>query len=327
MAKLIFVTGAGGFIGINLIQELLKSGNKVIAVDNFCSADIHKSDQFSTNANYELIQADICDNIEKQLTHSHLLQQNGKIDEIYNMACPASPPRYLKLPLETINTCTIGIKNILEIARKYNAKFLQASTSEIYGDPLEHPQSESYRGNVNTIGPRSCYDEGKRIAETICFEYRKNYNLDVKIARIFNTYGPFMDPNDGRVISNFINQAIHDKDLTIYGTGNQTRSFQYVTDLIAGLMKLMSTKNDFFGPVNLGNPNEFTMKELAEIILSMVDTKSKIIFTDLPIDDPRQRKPDITIAMKDLNWKPIIELREGLGKTIEYFKQTNSGNQ
>lgn len=319
MSKLILITGAGGFIGVNLVKKLLDMGFYVIGVDNFCSSNTKKSDQFKNNNHYELIRADICDDIYTLLKQSELIKNHIGIDQIYNLACPASPPRYLKLPLETIRTCTIGITNILEIARKYNSTVIQASTSEIYGDPLEHPQTENYRGNVNTVGPRSCYDEGKRIAETICFEYRKNFEVNIKIARIFNTYGPFMDADDGRVVSTFINQTLNNKDLTIFGDGNQTRSFQYISDLIEGLVKLMNSDKELFGPINLGNPNEFTIKELADLILNMVDTKSEIIYQRLPIDDPKQRSPDITKAKEILNWMPTIQLKDGLVETINYF--------
>jgi len=268
-----------------------------------------------------LIQADICDNIEALIEQSRLFKEQGRVDQIFNLACPASPPRYLKLPLETINTCTIGLTNVLNIAMKYNSVIVQASTSEIYGDPLEHPQTENYRGNVNTVGPRSCYDEGKRIAETICFEYRKNFGLDVKIARIFNTYGPYMDADDGRVVSTFINQSLNNENLTMFGDGNQTRSFQYISDLLDGLIKLIHSDKNLFGPINIGNPNEFTIKELAELVLSSVKkTTSKIVYQDIPIDDPKQRKPDIIKAQKELNWIPIVQLKEGLEETIKYFK-------
>jgi len=245
-----------------------------------------------------------------------------KIDEIYNLACPASPPHYQKDPLFTINTCYIGMINMLELAKKKNCKILQASTSEIYGDPLEHPQKETYWGHVNCFGIRSCYDEGKRSAETLCYNYINLFNIDVKIIRIFNTYGPWMDKNDGRVVTNFINQAIYNEDITIYGDGSQTRSFQYIDDLIEAMIKVMKTDSSFHGPINLGNPHEFTIKELAEIILDLIkDSKSKIIYEDLPKDDPCKRKPDINLANKIINWEPQIQLSEGLKKTIDYFKE------
>jgi len=320
MSKLILITGAGGFIGVNLVKKLLETDFYVIGIDNFCSSDIRKSAQFKTNNHYELIQADICDDIDSMIAQSRLLKEQGGIDQIFNLACPASPPRYLKLPLETIKTCTMGLTNVLNIAKKFNSTVVQASTSEIYGDPLEHPQTESYRGNVNTVGPRSCYDEGKRIAETICFEYRKNFGVDIKIARIFNTYGPYMDADDGRVVSTFINQALKNKDLTMFGDGNQTRSFQYISDLLDGLIKLMYSGKDLFGPINIGNPNEFTMKELAELVLGVTDSTSEIVYQELPIDDPKQRQPDISKAQKELNWNPTIQIKEGLEETIKYFK-------
>jgi UDP-glucuronate decarboxylase len=251
----------------------------------------------------------------------------NKIDEIYNLASPASPPKYQKDPLFTLNTNVIGIKNILELAIRHNAKILHASTSEIYGDPFVHPQTESYWGNVNTIGPRSCYDEGKRVAETYCYLYGLEYCIDYKLIRIFNTYGPNMDPKDGRVISNFINQALNNEDITIYGSGSQTRSFQYIDDLLNGMIKVMETDSDFHGPVNIGNPNEFTISELASIIYELIpETKSKIEFKDFPKDDPTRRKPDISLAKEKLKWKPKVELKEGLIKTINYFKSIKNEN-
>ena len=320
MSKLILVTGAGGFIGINLVQKLINLGMDVIGIDNFCSSNKEKSKLFLNDEHYSLIEADICADLTTLLNSNNLFQKHQKIDEIYNLACPASPPRYLKMPIETVKVNTIGLINVLDIARKFNSKVLHASTSEIYGDPLEHPQKESYRGNVNIVGPRSCYDEGKRIAETICYEYRKKYNLDIKIARIFNTYGPFMDPDDGRVISNFIIQGLKQEPLTIYGTGDQTRSFQYITDLIDGLISLMNIEKDFFGPINIGNPNEFSINELANLIIEILQVKTKPLYKELPADDPKQRKPDIELAKSKLNWFPKVELNEGLLKTISYFK-------
>ena len=243
-----------------------------------------------------------------------------KIDEIYNLACPASPPHYQKDPIFTLQTNFMGMSNMLELAKKNNCKILQASTSEVYGDPLEHPQKESYWGHVNCVGIRSCYDEGKRCAETLCFNYINEYKVDVKIIRIFNTYGPSMDKDDGRVVTNFINQALFDKDITIYGDGTQTRSFQFVDDLIEAMIRVMKTDNTFHGPINLGNPNEFTIKELAEITLELIkDSKSKIVYVELPQDDPCKRKPDISLAKEKLGWEPKIQLREGLKKTIDYF--------
>ena len=253
-----------------------------------------------------------------------------KLSQIYNLACPASPPHYQKDPLFTINTCYIGMSNMLSLARKNNCKILQASTSEVYGDPLEHPQKETYCGHVNCVGIRSCYDEGKRSAETLCYNYINQYGVDVKIIRIFNTYGPSMDKNDGRVVTNFINQALYDQDITIYGDGSQTRSFQYVDDLIEAMIRVMKTDNTFHGPINLGNPNEFTVKELAEITLELIkDSKSKITYVELPADDPCKRKPDISLAKETIKWEPKIQLREGLKKTIDYFieiKELDSKN-
>ena len=245
-----------------------------------------------------------------------------KIDEIYNLACPASPPHYQKDPIFTLQTNFMGISNMLELAKKNNCKILQASTSEVYGDPLEHPQKESYWGHVNCVGIRSCYDEGKRCAETLCFNYINEYKVDVKIIRIFNTYGPSMDKDDGRVVTNFINQALFDKDITIYGDGTQTRSFQFVDDLIEAMIRVMKTDNTFHGPINLGNPNEFTIKELAEITLELIkDSKSKIVYVELPQDDPCKRKPDISLAKEKIKWEPVVQLREGLQKTIDYFTE------
>jgi UDP-glucuronate decarboxylase len=321
MSKLILVTGAGGFIGINLVQKLLEQGHSVIGIDNFCSSDIKKSYIFLKKENYELIRADICSDIRYLIKKSKFLKLMGKIDEIYNLACPASPPRYLKLPMETIKANTTGLMNVLEVAKEFNSKVVQTSTSEIYGDPLENPQKEEYRGNVNPVGPRSCYDEGKRISETICYEYKNKFKMDIKIARVFNTYGPFMDADDGRVVSNFINQALRGEPLTIYGDGSQTRSFQYISDLIDGLIKLMETDKSFFGPVNLGNPNEFTIMQLADLIIKIFKLKKGVIYKALPVDDPQQRKPDISLAKEKLNWTPEVVLEEGIGKTIGYFKK------
>lgn len=256
------------------------------------------------------------------------LEIEQKIDQIYNLACPASPPHYQKDPLFTINTCFIGMTNMLNLALKNKCKILQASTSEIYGDPLQHPQKETYWGHVNCFGIRSCYDEGKRSAETLCYNYIKQKGVDVKIIRIFNTYGPSMATDDGRVVTNFINQALNDKDITIYGDGTQTRSFQYVDDLIDAMIKVMATDSDFHGPINLGNPHEFTVKELAEKVLALIkDSKSKIIYEKLPGDDPSKRRPDISLAKKIINWEPKIQLEEGLIKTIEYFKKLKELNE
>ena len=304
------ITGGAGFIGTNLCKRLLKEGHKVICVDNLYTGQMRNIEPLMSNPNFKFINHNIIEPLKIE----------EKIDEIYNLACPASPPHYQKDPLFTINTCYIGMTNMLELAKKNNCKILQASTSEVYGDPLEHPQKETYWGHVNCFGIRSCYDEGKRSAETLCYNYIKQFGVDVKIIRIFNTYGPSMDKNDGRVVTNFINQALHDKDITIYGDGSQTRSFQYVDDLIEAMTRVMKTDNSFHGPINLGNPNEFTIKELAEILLEIVkDSKSKIVYVELPKDDPCKRKPDISLAKKTLDWEPKTQLKEGLKRTIDYF--------
>jgi UDP-glucuronate decarboxylase len=266
------------------------------------------------NPNFKVIPHDITKPIKIQ----------EHFDRIYNLACPASPVHYQFDPIETIKANTVGVINVLEFARLNGARVLQTSTSEIYGDPLEHPQKETYRGNVNTLGPRACYDEGKRVAETLFMDYHRTYKVPIRIARIFNTYGPSMDKNDGRVVSNFIMQALNNEDITIYGTGNQTRSFCFVSDLVEGLYKLM--ESDVAGPINLGNPWEFTMLELAEKIIRLTKSKSKIVYRELPEDDPKQRKPEITLAQKNLKWKPTIQLEEGLKKTIGYFKWLEKNN-
>jgi len=312
--KTIIITGGAGFVGTNLAIKLLNDGHKVLSIDNYYTGQLTNTQMFIKHKNFYFLEHDITQEFP-------LLDLPNKVDEIYNLASPASPPAYQKDPLFTINTNADGIKNVLGLAARYNAKILQASTSEIYGDPFVHPQPESYWGNVNTIGPRSCYDEGKRIAETYCYLYGLEYNIDYKLIRIFNTYGPYMDPNDGRVISNFINQAIRNDDITIYGNGSQTRSFQYIDDLLDGMVKIMATDNDFHGPVNLGNPDEFTIAELATKVLQMIpETKSKIVLKPFQKDDPTRRKPDITLANEKLKWKPKIKLEQGLVKTIKYFK-------
>ncbi len=305
--KTIIVTGGAGFVGSHLCDELIKKGNKVICVDNLYTGTDKNIKHLMKNKDFKFINHDIIKPLDI------------KCDEIYNMACPASPPHYQKDPLFTLNTNVLGMINMLELAKKNKAKILQASTSETYGDPLEHPQKESYWGNVNTVGVRSCYDEGKRVAETYCMDYHRKYGTEIKIIRIFNTYGPRMDRNDGRVVSNFIVQALENKDITIYGDGSQTRSFCYVTDLVDGIIRMMESEG-FSGPVNLGNPGEFTIKEFAEKIRKMIPTKSKITYKTLPQDDPRVRKPDITLAKQKLGWEPKIKLDDGLKKTIEYFK-------
>lgn len=314
----ILITGGAGFIGTNLCTRLLNEGNKIICVDNLYTGQMRNIEPLMSNPNFTFINHDIIKPLE--------IEQ--KIDQIYNLACPASPPHYQKDPLFTINTCFIGMTNMLNLALKNKCKILQASTSEIYGDPLQHPQKETYWGHVNCFGIRSCYDEGKRSAETLCYNYIKQKGVDVKIIRIFNTYGPSMATDDGRVVTNFINQALNDKDITIYGDGTQTRSFQYVDDLIDAMIKVMATDSDFHGPINLGNPHEFTVKELAEKVLALIkDSKSKIIYEKLPGDDPSKRRPDISLAKKIINWEPKIQLEEGLIKTIEYFKKLKELNE
>lgn len=305
----ILVTGGAGFIGTNLCRRLLEQGNKVYCLDNLSTGRLENLEILKNYSNFTFIKHDIINPICNSIN----------IDQIYNLACPASPPRYQQDPIKTIKINTLGLFNILNFARNCNAKILHASTSEIYGDPEIHPQNENYRGNVNTIGPRSCYDEGKRISETICYEYFKNYNLDIKMIRIFNTYGPFMDSKDGRVVSNFINQALKGDDITIFGDGNQTRSFQYIDDLVDAILKIMDLKKEFL-PFNIGNPDEFTMIELANLIIELTQSKSTITYKELPIDDPKKRKPDITLANRTIEWYPGIDLRTGLLKTIKYFE-------
>lgn len=305
--KRILVTGGAGFIGSHLCKKLTAENNYIICLDNFFTGSIDNVKELLNKPNFELIEHDIETPIDIN------------VDEIYNLACPASPPHYQFNPVKTIRTSVIGVANMLELAKKYNAKILQASTSEIYGNPLEHPQKETYWGNVNPIGPRSCYDEGKRCAETLMTDYHRQFSINTKIVRIFNTYGPNMHPNDGRVVSNFIVQALKNQDITIYGNGDQTRSFCYVSDLVEGLIRMMSTSG-FTGPVNLGNPSERTILNLAELVIAKTKSKSKIIYKDLPIDDPVKRKPDITLAKTELDWQPEINIDEGLEYTINYFK-------
>ncbi|MEP7103817.1 MAG: GDP-mannose 4,6-dehydratase [Candidatus Dojkabacteria bacterium] len=325
--RTILITGSAGFIGTNLTRRFLDSGNRVIGIDNFSSSSQKKVNLFRDNTNYEFIEHNIVEDILPALSNSRMLKDENTIDEIYNLACPASPKIYINLSIETIKANVDGMFNILEVAKKYNSKFLHSSTSEVYGDPLENPQKESYRGNVNTVGPRSCYDEAKRISETICYEYKRLYGLDIKICRIFNTYGPYMDVKDGRVITNFIVLALQGKDLPLFDGGNQTRSFQYVDDLLNAFEKFMATDSDFMGPVNLGNENEFTVKELGEIVLKKIKTSSKLVNEDQeegsPYQakhDPQVRRPDITLAREKLDWEPKVQLDEGLDKTIEYFR-------
>ena len=306
--KQILVTGGAGFIGSHLCERLLKDGNNVICMDNYFTGLKQNIVHLLDNPYFELVRHDVT------------FPSYVEVDEIYNLACPASTIHYQFDPVSTTTTSVIGAINMLGVAKRTKARILQASTSEVYGDPIVHPQEESYWGNVNPIGLRSCYDEGKRCAETLFMDYHRQNKVDVKIIRIFNTYGPRMRPDDGRVVSNFIMQALKGEDITIYGDGKQTRSFQYVDDLVEGMIRMMASEN-FTGPVNLGNPREFTMLELAELVLKMTNSKSKIIFTPLPSDDPKQRKPDITLAKEKLNgWEPKIRLEEGLIDTIKYFK-------
>ena len=305
----ILVTGGAGFIGSHLCKRLLNNGNKVICLDNFFTGVKSNVEKLLANPNFELVEHDITQPFDADVT------------QIYNLACPASPPHYQFNPIKTLKTSVLGMMNVLELAHKYNAKVLQASTSEIYGDPQIHPQVESYWGNVNPIGIRSCYDEGKRCAETMMMDYHRQYGVKIKIVRIFNTYGPLMLPNDGRVVSNFIIQGLKNQDITIYGEGTQTRSFCYVDDLIEGFIRMMAS--DLTGPVNLGNPSERTILDLAKLIIKMTDSNSKLIFKPLPSDDPIKRRPDITLAKKELAWEPTVDIEIGLSKTLEYFRKLN----
>lgn len=305
--KRILVSGGGGFLGSHLCDKLLSEGNEVLCVDNFFTGNRRNIHHLLDNKNFELLRHDV--------THPLYVE----VDEIYNLACPASPIHYQFDPVQTTKTSVIGAMNMLGLAKRLKIKILQASTSEVYGDPELHPQPESYRGNVNPIGPRACYDEGKRCAETLFFDYHRQHGVAVKVMRIFNTYGPRMHPNDGRVVSNFIVQALKGQDITIYGDGKQTRSFCYVDDNIDGMYKLMNSRDGFTGPVNIGNPGEFTMLELAQLVIELTNSKSKLVFMPLPQDDPMQRKPIIDMAKKELNWEPKVPLQEGLVKTIAYF--------
>jgi UDP-glucuronate decarboxylase len=308
--KRILVTGGAGFIGSHLCERLLDMGHEVICLDNYFTGSKRNIVHLMNNPYFEKIRHDVT------------MPVFVETDEIFNLACPASPVHYQYNGIKTIKTSVMGAINILGLAKRTRSKVLQASTSEVYGDPEVHPQNEEYRGNVNTLGPRACYDEGKRCAETIFMNYYHQNNVKIKIARIFNTYGPKMNANDGRVVSNFIVQALQGKDITIYGDGSQTRSFQYIDDLVNGLIKLMNTDDAFIGPVNIGNPGEFTIKSLAEMVIRMTDSRSKLVYLPLPQDDPRQRKPDISLARKELDWQPEIGLEIGLEKTIEYFRKT-----
>ncbi len=306
--KKVLVTGGAGFLGSHLCSRLLNEGNEVICLDNFFTGSKRNVVHLLDNPYFELIRHDV--------TMPFFIE----VDEIYNLACPASPIHYQYNPIKTVKTSVMGAVNMLGLAKRINAKILQASTSEVYGDPIVHPQEESYWGNVNPIGIRSCYDEGKRCAETLFVNYHQQNNVRIKIIRIFNTYGPNMHPNDGRVVSNFIVQALRNEDITIYGDGNQTRSFQYVDDLIEGMIRMMGSREDFHGPVNIGNPGEFTMLELAEKVIKLTGASSKIVHLPLPKDDPTQRQPDISLAKKELNnWHPNIPLEEGLKFTIDFF--------
>lgn len=306
----ILVTGGAGFIGSNLCNRLIDEGHDVICLDNFFTGSKDNVRHLLGHDHFELVRHDVID------------PYTAEVDQIYNLACPASPIHYQYNPIKTIKTSVMGAINMLGLAKYTNAKILQASTSEVYGDPIVHPQVESYWGNVNPIGIRSCYDEGKRCAETLFMDYHRQNDVRIKIIRIFNTYGPNMHPNDGRVVSNFIMQALRNEDITIYGTGEQTRSFQYVDDLVEAMIRMMNTGDDFIGPVNLGNPGEFTMLELANKVIELTESKSNIVFRPLPGDDPKQRRPDISLAKEKLNgWEPKIQLEEGLSRTIEYFKK------
>ncbi|WP_091896330.1 UDP-glucuronic acid decarboxylase family protein [Polaribacter sp. KT25b] len=302
------VTGGAGFVGSHLCERLLNEGNEVYCLDNYFTGQKQNIIHLLKNPYFELIRHDV--------TEPFYIE----VDQIYNLACPASPVHYQYNPIKTMKTSVMGAINMLGLAKRVNAKILQASTSEVYGDPLVHPQTESYWGHVNPIGERACYDEGKRSAETLFVNYHQQNNVDIKIIRIFNTYGPNMHPHDGRVVSNFIVQALQNQDITVYGEGNQTRSFQYVDDLVEGMIRLMNSRDGFTGPVNVGNPNEFTILELAQKVIKLTGSTSKIIYKPLPSDDPMQRQPDISLAKKELDWSPKVQLDDGLIKTIDFFK-------
>jgi len=307
--KRILVTGGAGFIGSHLCDRLIKEGNDVICLDNYFTGNKRNVEHLLPHPYFELVRHDV------------IQPYFAEVDQIYNLACPASPVHYQYNPIKTTKTSVMGAINMLGLAKRIKARILQASTSEVYGDPEIHPQTEDYWGNVNPIGIRSCYDEGKRCAETLFMDYHNQNQVDIKIMRIFNTYGPNMHPNDGRVVSNFIMQALKGEDITIYGDGSQSRSFQYVDDLVEGAIRLMNSSSDFIGPVNIGNPNEFTILELAQKVIELTQSKSQIIHQELPMDDPLQRQPDISLAKEKLdNWQPKIQLEEGLIKTIHYFK-------
>ena len=306
--KRILVSGGAGFIGSHLCTRLVNEGHDVICLDNFFTGSKDNIKHLMGNHHFEVVRHDV--------TYPY----SAEVDEIYNLACPASPIHYQHDPIQTAKTSVMGTINMLGLAMRLDAKILQASTSEVYGDPIIHPQPESYWGNVNPVGYRSCYDEGKRCAETLFMDYYRQNQTRIKIIRIFNTYGPRMLPNDGRVVSNFIIQALNNEDITIYGDGKQTRSFQYIDDLIEGMVRMMDTEDDFTGPINIGNPNEFPVLELAERVIRMTGSTSKIVFKPLPTDDPKQRQPDIKLAKEKLGWQPTVELEDGLKRMIEYFK-------
>ena len=304
----VLVTGGAGFIGSHLCERLLDKGDEVLCVDNFYTGTRQNIRHLIAHPCFELMRHDVC------------FPLYVEVDEIYNLACPASPVHYQFDPVQTTKTSVHGAINMLGLTKRVRAKILQASTSEVYGDPTVHPQTEEYWGNVNPIGPRSCYDEGKRCAETLFFDYRRQHGLRIKVARIFNTYGPRMNPNDGRVVSNFVVQALQGHDITLYGDGSQTRSFCYIDDLVVGMIALMGTADEITGPVNLGSPGEFTIRELAEKVIALTGSRSSIVYRPLPIDDPRQRRPDISKANQILAWKPTISLEDGLKKTVAYFE-------
>ncbi len=306
--KKILITGGAGFVGSHLCERLLNEGNQIVCLDNFFTGDKRNIVHLIGNPYFELVRHDVT------------MPYYAEVDQIYNLACPASPIHYQFNPIKTVKTSVMGAINMLGLAKRVKGKILQASTSEVYGDPQIHPQPETYWGHVNPIGIRSCYDEGKRCAETLFMDYHKQNKVKIKIIRIFNTYGPKMHPNDGRVVSNFIIQALKNEDITVYGDGQQTRSFQYVSDLVEGMIRMMNSCDEFIGPVNIGNPNEFTILELAQKVIQLTNSQSKIIHLPIPQDDPMQRKPDITLAQKELNnWQPTVQLEAGLTKTIEYF--------
>lgn len=310
--KRILITGGTGFIGANLCHRLIAEGHRVICLDNNYTGTLSNVSDLMEHPNFTFVEHDV---IEPWDCEEHL-------DRIYNLACPASPPFYQGArSIFTTKTCVLGAINMLELAKRKGARILQTSTSEVYGDPIVHPQHEGYRGNVNPIGIRACYDEGKRCAESLFFDYNRHEGVDIRVIRIFNTYGPYMNPEDGRVVSNFICQALRRENITIYGEGQQTRSFQYIDDLIEGMVRMMENEQNFIGPVNIGNPGEFTIRQLAELILAKIPTGGKLVFRPLPADDPTQRRPDIALAAEKLNWAPTIALNEGLDKTIAYFRK------